>query len=395
MVLIEKTAKVGIFIDSIGTFGRGVTRGVLAYQRYRQWQLSMLRTWIFQPAAFIDHWSGDGLIAMIPDDDIAQSLAATGKPFVCVSSLLPELYPVSVVADDFAVGQMAAHHFLDRGFRNFGFCGQSDSDPPSSFVVNRRGGFVHEIEQAGFTVQSIAKVDDLEHLLKNIMLPAAIFASNDELGIRVISMAERLGLRVPEQIAVLGVDNDDLLVESGSISLSSIQLPTFKIGFEAASLLDQIIRGIAPAQTLLKMPPVEVVTRKSTDITAIADPDLTAALAFIRQHVAEPIGVPDVVSAVPVSRRVLERRFQKHLQRSLFEEIQRVHIERACSLLIDTELSIADVAQASGFSCRSRFHAAFARATGRTPKDYRMQYHNSISTPEDTGRRRPSRMLVR
>lgn len=368
----EKTANVGVFIDSIGTFGRGVTKGVMAYQRYRQWQLSMLRTWIFQPAAFIDSWKGDGLIAMIPDHDIETSLRRTGKPVVCVSSLLPELDSVSVVVDDYAVGQMAAHHFLDRGFRNFGFIGHSDSSPLSSFVINRRQGYVDEIRAAGFEVQAISHVRELENLLKTIMLPAAIFAANDEFGIRAISLAEHLGLRVPEQLAVLGVDNDDLLVESGSVPLSSIDLPTFKVGFEAAALLDQLLRGATPASTLIKLPPTGVITRKSTDITAIADPDLTAALAFIRQNVAKPISVSDVVTAVPLSRRVLERRFQKQLQRSIFEEIQRVHIERACSLLVDTELSVADVAQASGFSCRSRFHAAFARATGHTPKDYRL-----------------------
>lgn len=372
-----KTANVGVFIDSIGSYGRGVTKGVMSYQRYRQWRLSMLRTWIFQPTAFIDSWKGDGLIAMIPDHDIEASLKLTEKPVVCVSSLLQETYPVSVMVDDYAVGQLAARHFLDRGFRHFGFCGHSDLDPPSSFVVSRRQGFVDEVQAAGFSVQAILRIDELENLLSSIMLPAAIFAANDEYGIRTITLAERLGLRVPEQLAVLGVDNDDLLVDSGSIPLSSIELPTFKIGFEAAAMLDQLMQGEKPQETNIKLPPVGVVTRKSSDITAIADPDLTAALAFIRRNVANSISVLDVVAAVPVSRRVLERRFQKYLQRSVLEEIQRVHLERARSLLVDTELSVAEVARASGFSCRSRFHASFARAVGYTPKDYRKLYHST------------------
>ena len=107
---------VGIMIDPIGTFGRGVTRGVLAYQRYQQWQLSMLRTWIFQPASFIEQWDGDGLIVMIPDEPTEQIINQLGKPVVCVSSILPDLFHTSVLADDYAIGRMAAQHFLDRGF---------------------------------------------------------------------------------------------------------------------------------------------------------------------------------------------------------------------------------------------------------------------------------------
>jgi LacI family transcriptional regulator len=239
---------------------------------------------------------------------------------------------------------------------------------------------VDEVVAAGHTAHAISHISELESLLKRIMLPAAIFAANDEYSTRVLAVSERLGLRVPEQIAIVGVDNDDLLVESGSVSLSSIELPTFKVGFEAAAMLHQILRGEALARTLIMLPPVGVVTRKSSDITAIADPDLTAALAFIRQHVAEPIGVPDVVAAVPLSRRVLERRFQKYLQRSALEEIQRVRLERARSLLIDTELSIEDVASASGFSGRSRFHATFANVTGHTPREFRRIYKRGMQS---------------
>ncbi|MGC4031123.1 MAG: DNA-binding transcriptional regulator [Tepidisphaeraceae bacterium] len=382
-----KTAKVGVFVDSIGTYGRGVIRGVLAYQRYRQWEISMLRTWIFQPAAFIDNWTGDGLIAMIPDQETAQSLHRLGKPVVAVSSLLPELQGVSVASDDDAVGRMAARHFLDRGFRNFIFYGHDDTRRPLVFNSRRKNGFADELRTAGFPVETMPVDDEsATEFLRSTILPAAVFATNDEFGVRAIRLAERAGLRVPEQVAVLGVDNDDLLVDLGDVPLSSIDLPTFKIGFEAASLLDRLMNGETPEQTLISVPPVEVVTRQSTNITALSDPDLVAALAFIRQHAADPISVTDVVAAVPVSRRVLERRFQTALQRTLYDEIQRVHIDRACSLLISTDLSISEVARASGFTSRSRFHATFADIMGRTPKEHRQTYHDSRRAFEQIGR---------
>lgn len=371
----------GIFVDSIGAYGRGITRGILAFQRYRGWQISLMRTWMFAPPAFLEDWEGNGLIAMLPDDPTARRVAQKGKPVVCVSALLPEHYATSVIPDDVAVGQMAARHFLDRGFRNFVFYGQTTL-PVASFVRDRRAGFEDEITAAGYSLIAAEPDIDLASVLKAAPLPAAIFAANDDLGLRAISIIESLGLRVPEQIAVLGVDDDDLLVESGNISLSSISLPTTKIGFEAASVLDELIRGSRTHPPILKLPPVGVVTRKSSDITAIEDPDLMAALAFIREHAAEPIDVSAVVEAVPLSRRVLERRFQKHLQRSALEEIQRVRIERACRLLIDTDLPITKVARASGFVGRSRFHAVFAKAKGHTPKEFRSLFQRESGTED-------------
>lgn len=384
---IGKPKSVGVFVDSIGTYGRGVIRGVLAYQRYRQWQLSMLRTWIFAPAAFLESWEGDGLIAMIPDQTAAYSLQSLGKPVVSVSSLLPELHAVTVTGDDRAVGQMAARHFLDRGFVNFIYYGHGDERGRSAFNTGRHRGFADELAASGFPCETLPGDEAAAgEFLRRTALPVAIFTVNDEFAVRAIRLAEQVGLRVPEQVAVLGVDNDDLLVELGDVPLSSIELPTFKIGFEAARLLDTLMAGNTPEHPQLMIPPVEVVTRKSTNITALSDPDLIAALAFIRQHAADPIGVPDVVAAVPVSRRVLERRFHTALQRTLHEEIQRVHIERACSLLIATDLTVAEVARACGFTSRSRFHATFVGIMGHTPKDHRQTYLDRRRAFEKVGR---------
>lgn len=374
---LQRHAKVGIFVDSIGAFGRGVTRGILAYQRYRGWEISLMRTWMFQPTAFLDRWSGDGLIAMISSDEIRAAIERLDRPVVCVSSLLPQLHPVSVLPDDEAVGALAAKHFLDRGFRNFAFAAQSDSPVDPAFIVERERGFTRVVTAAGYTVQRATRIEDLPHLLDTIVPPCGLFAANDEVGIRIIEMAEERGLRVPEQLSVVGVDDDDLLVESVAVSLSSVALPTFQIGFEAAALLDRLMSGQPVEQTLIRFPPLAVTVRTSSDLSAIPDPDVTAALAFIRRHATEPIDVSAVVADVPVSRRVLERRFQKYLQRSILEEIQRVRLERARQLLIETDLPIGEVIRASGFTSRSRFHAAFIRSTGMKPKAFRNRYRRT------------------
>lgn len=375
-----KRFKVGIFVDSIGAYGRGVTRGILAYQRYRRWDVSSIRTWIFQPSTFINEWSGDGLIAMLPTEQTLADVRRAGKPVVCVSSLLPELDPVSVGPDDLAVGAMVARHFIDRGFREFGFVANRDTPFTPAFIRDRRQGFADALREAGFGCESAERFVDLPALLQALTPPAALFAANDEVGIRAIEIAEEMGLRVPEQISVVGVDDDDLLVDSVDVSLSSVALPTFRIGFEAAALLDKIMSGETPPTTLIKLLPVAVTTRKSSDLSAISDPEVTAALAYIRQHAYEPIDVPAVVRDLPVSRRVLERRFQKHLQRSILEEIFRVRIERARHLLIETDLPVGDVIRACGFASRARFHAAFAKSTGMRPKAFRARHRHAGAT---------------
>jgi len=365
---------VGVFVDPIGAFGRGVTRGVLAYQRYRRWEISLMRTWVFQPMTYLDHWRGDGLIAMVSSPEIMRAIDRHGKPFVCVSSLLPDVHPVSVLPDDVAVGALVARHFIDRGFRNFAFCAQCDSSYVPAFIREREKGFRQTVVEAGFTVRSAMRYEAFPDLLKSISPPCGLFAANDEVGIRVIEMAEEMSLRVPEQISVIGVDDDDLLVDSVEVSLSSVALPTFQIGFEAAALLDRIMRGEQPEQTLIRMQPLGITSRQSSDLFAIPDPAVTAALAYIRKHAAEPINVASVVAEIPVSRRVLERRFQQYLQRSILDEILRTRIERAKSLLIDTNLRVDDVMRACGFTSRSRFFTAFTQATGMTPKSFRRQY---------------------
>lgn len=372
---------VGVFVDPIGAFGRGVTRGILAYQRYRRWEISLMRTWVFEPIVFLDRWQGDGLIAMISNPQINDALARLAKPLVCVSSLLPELHPVSVLPDDVAVGAMVARHFIDRGFRDFAFCAHSDLESDPVFIKERKQGFEQTVTQAGFTVKSAKHFDAFPNLLRSIRPPCGLFAANDEIGIRIIEIANEMDLRVPEQISVIGVDDDDLLVEAAEVSLSSVTLPTFQIGFQAAALLDQMMRGKPPEQTLIRMQPLGITSRKSSDLFAIPDPEVTAALAFIRQHAAEPINVGSVIAEVPVSRRVLERRFQQYLQRSILEEILRTRIERAQSLLIDTDLRVGDVMHACGFTSRSRFHTAFSKATGTTPRDFRRLYRDSDKTP--------------
>ena len=181
---------------------------------------------------------------------------------------------------------------------------------------------------------------------------------------------------MPEEVALVGVDNDDLLCELARPALSSVALPAERIGFEAARLLDQLLtrpRARSVGQPLL-LAPLGVVTRRSSDVLAIDDPEVAAAVRFIREHAYEPIQVKDVLGEVPVSRRTLERRVRAALGYGIWEEIRRAHMERGRALLAETEMPMSEVAKHAGFSDARQLSVVFRQETGLTPTDYRRQF---------------------
>jgi LacI family transcriptional regulator len=171
-------------------------------------------------------------------------------------------------------------------------------------------------------------------------------------------------------MAVLGVDNDELFNALVTPSLSSIELPTEQIGFEAAAQLDRLMNGekLAP---LTLLPPVRVVPRASTDVLSIEDDDIVLAVRFIREHAAEPLQVDDVLDHVPLSRRSLERRFRQLVRHSITDEIRRAHISRAKELLANTDLAMSQVAAGSGFTTATRLGIVFHKEVGESPSEFR------------------------
>jgi LacI family transcriptional regulator len=199
-------------------------------------------------------------------------------------------------------------------------------------------------------------------------------ACNDFRGIQALDACRRAGIAVPEEVAVIGVDNEELVCKLAYPPLSSVDPGARSLGYEAAALLDRLIRGEPRPATPLLIPPVGVVTRLSTDVNAIADPDIAAAMRFIREHACEGIGVDDVLSQVPVSRSVLQRRFRSLLGRSIHAMIAGVRLQRAKQLLVETDLPLSVIAKRAGFSHVEYLCAAFRQATGRPPGTYRREH---------------------
>ena len=326
------------------------------------------------------------MIAHIFNHDLAEALIETGKPIVNVSGVLPDLSFPRVGVDHVAVGRLAATHLLERGFRHFGFVGY----PDHAFSVGRESGFRTTLEAAGCRLISYHQRDPehrdptglwewddgLRRWLAGLPRPVGILASHDPQGVELSEACRQAGLRVPEEVALVGVDNDDLLCELARPALSSVALPAERIGFEAARLLDQLLtrpRARSVGQPLL-LAPLGVVTRRSSDVLAIDDPEVAAAVRFIREHAYEPIQVKDVLGEVPVSRRTLERRVRAALGYGIWEEIRRAHMERGRALLAETEMPMSEVAKHAGFSDARQLSVVFRQETGLTPTDYRRQF---------------------
>lgn len=375
--------RIGLVFGYSLSYYREIVRGVRAFAESRP-------RWAFTPIApdpdaveSIRSLDLDGLIAHIFTRELAEAILRLRKPTVNVSGVLPELKIPRVMADHEQAGRLAAEHFLNCGLRHFGFFGYTDH----AFSKGREAGFLREVERAGFPVSSYLSEDplhpepsglwrwddDLHHWLVCLPRPVGVLSSHDIQGVQLAEVCHRAGLRVPDDVALLGVDDDDLLCPLARPPLSSVALPGERIGFEAARMLEEWLArgGKNPRPRSLLLPSPGVMTRPSSDVLAIDDPDVAAAVRFIRARALGPIGVPDVIEAVAGSRRSLERRFRSALGRGLGEEIRRVRLEKARALLSGTEMPIAQVATSSGFSEAKHLSTAFRRGTGLTPTEYR------------------------
>ena len=325
-------------------------------------------------------WRADGVIADIFDPRFADAVRESGVPGIDIGNKLPTGLPLCFV-DDEAVGRMGARFFIGRGFREFAFFGSPDMI--SSAL--RYQGFSLELATAGFGCgllhcrPFLHESDWLSHesaLEKWVgLLPkqTAVLAGDDSLAREVIWNAERLGRTVPEDITVLGVDDDEFECNLCSIPIASIAWPARTVGFEAARTLDHMMRGQKARERCL-LPPSAVSVRRSADTYGIDDEHILAALRLIRERAHEPITVKDVLKAVSLSRRALESRFAKRLGRSPGAEILSAHLDLAKRLLSETDIRMPQVAKQSGFSRHQVFSRIFRRVVGMTPTDYRARF---------------------
>jgi len=365
--------RIGLMVDTLGGYGTKILAGISRYARQQpNWRVAYFDRERGELAKLVGTFAGDGIICTAVDDSFAEAAKGRDLPILNVTGRGNHPAFIHVVADDHACGVMAATYLLDRGFQNFGFVKGA-----ASFATERTRGFVETIEAAGFSakVHTAEEGHDaqLRQWIAGLPRPLALASSGDRHASMANEACWQLNLRVPEEVAILGIGNHEQLCELSNPTLSSLEVDMERRGYEAAQLLDRILAGEPAPERPLLIPPVSVVERRSTSFFAFDDLEVAAALRFIRDNAGRTIHVRDVVAATKISRRSLEGRFTKLIGRSMHDEIWAAHFDLATRLLSSSDLRLKEVAERSGFRTASALVNLFQARMGLTPKDYRIR----------------------
>ena len=363
---MEPTPVVYLLVPLGLSYGRDVTRGVREYVRTsRPWQVT-----VAEPTAAalrsLRRQKPGGIIGLFCTDALQRAAKALRIPAVDVSSRLKTRALPRVTPDNIAVGRLAAEHLLQRGFQHFAFAGFDRY----YYSQLRRKGFIETIRRLGFTCQVVHEGQELP-TLRSLPKPVGLLACDDLRARQIVGACLRIGIRVPEEVAIIGVDNDEALCESAPVPLSSVDPASRRVGFEAGSLLDQLIRGRAIARQHVLVPPAGLQVRASSDVLAVPDSQVAAAMQFMQAHACDPMRVADMMRVLQVSRRTLEKRFRAIFGRTLHDEVRRLQFERASQLLRETDLKIPQVARKCGFGDSKRFTTLFRQEFGSPPTVFR------------------------
>jgi LacI family transcriptional regulator len=375
---------VAVLIETSRSYGRGLLRGVRRYlAEYGPWSVFMeLRALDSPPPLWLKGWRGDGILTRTGTRAMADAVRRVGVPVVELRSPRLNAGAPWVGVDNRAMGKIVADHLMQRGFRHFGVC----EIGTEIYFEERRVNFIQTVTQAGFDCDAYhAKgqperpaqwekhQDDLAGWVKGLPKPVGVMACTDQLGFFLLDACARAGVAVPEEVAVVGVENEESLCTMAMPTLSSVTFNAERIGYEAAALLDRLMTGEDPPAAPILIEPLGVVTRGSSDVMAIDDPEIAQAARFIRETACDGIAVTDVLKEVAISRSALERRMRAALGRSPNEEITRVRVERVKELLISTDQPLTTIARRTGFQTPQYLVQVFRRQVGVTPGVFRRE----------------------
>lgn len=386
---MSKVPKVILLIEKSRAFGRGLLHGIVQYSNLHGPWLFYMEPEINKksrkhPYDWIRDLQADGIIGYTWDANLVKAIVSLGYPAIIRGLEKPTGNAYCIVTDQVAIARTAVEYFLELGFRRFAYCGFDDM----SWSVKRGENFSHIVAESGFKAylykqpkSKRLRSPDKEQViiarwLISLPKPIAVMAGNDDRSQDILAACKISDINVPSEVAILGVDNDELICGLSYPQLSSIALSTQTAGYEAAQVLGKLMEGqkVAESERQVSVSPLHVVTRQSTDIMAIEDKQVAEVVHFIRNHSKQVIQVGDVADAVGFSRRTLEQRFRKVLAHSIHEEIKYTRVNQMAKMLIGTNLSISQIARSLGFPYTNNISRYFKRQKGMSPLEYRRKY---------------------
>lgn len=384
---MARTRKILLLIESARAFEQGLLKGIAEYSRLQgPWTFYRNIPRVSGGRQFtlpqIRKLNVDGII--VREQDITKQLLTLNIPTIVSPYRKPFEGLPNIVTNDLAIGKMAAQHLLDRGFKNFAFFGL---DKKFYWSQNRYDSFTKALSKNANSISVYTKKDSssgnsnneqqkIAQWLKTLPKPVAIMAANDDRSYNLYEAIKLAKLKVPETVAIIGVGNDEIVCGLNAPPLSSIALNTHTAGYKAAQMLDKMITGKKLKTANIIVEPLNVIERHSTDVLAIEDEDVVAAIRFIRSHCNEMIQVDDVAQAAQLSRRQLYNRFKNAIGRSIYQEIRRVKMNRAAKMLAETNLSVSQIAKELGFIDQKNISRCFSQEKNMTMLAYRKQYSN-------------------
>lgn len=385
---------VALIVETSNGYARGILRGIRDFlSKEPGWSIFLAEHSRHETNhSFPEDWDGDGVIARIETETTANLVRRMNLPTVDVSAarLIPGIPWVET--DDEAIANLAVEHLVSCGLRNLAFFG----DPAYNWSKWRCEFFQSIVCEIGLTahvynlpqrtephVQWYKEWSRISYWLKGLPKPVGIFACYDACAQQLLEVCRRYGFMVPDEVAVIGVDDDELLCELSNPSLTSIALNARQTGYLAASLLDRMMAGEKLEGKKYPIRPLGVEKRVSTDLVAVQDSFVSQVIAFIREHYREKIQVEDLLRIVPLSRRVLETRFRQALSSTPHKEIVRVRIEHIKKRLAGSEDQLSAIAEEMGFAHPEYLSVVFKKETGITPSEYRNQTSRLSKTKAD------------
>jgi LacI family transcriptional regulator len=381
---------------------RAIIRGISNYVRlHADWHLRVTNESLDKLIPILRRTGVDGAFLSPSSKADEELILDSGIPCVLTHVTEPQKVLPYFTANNRLLGIMGAEHFIEKGFTNFAFFSLSNhlfwsQERLEGFRerVEATGNFVHVFDPlaASSYAKAAAKgiplpwppsswtenAEHLHHWMRSLPKPIGVMATDDGMGYDIIEASEEANIRVPEELAVLGTYNDLTLCLVSNPPLSSIAVDMEQNGYNAAVLLHKIITGEEKMKgQRLANEPTHIVTRQSTDILAVDDPDLAAALHFIRTNFNRPIRVADVVNQTSTSRRGLEIKFRDHIKHSITDEITRVKVDQITRMLLESDMSMDKIADCLAFGSAARMRETFRKSKGVNPLVFRRDHRKT------------------